>query len=137
MPENKGTPGEATCSPTPERNTQTPLGAYFDRHNRRTTRITRVQCDPGNMQYIDQDDRHPTNTHWGNGPGSGKDLQGPCVEQIRDPKESDQRQGTPVRHTIHEGLVQTSRESGESLDSVPSTERWADGESEPRGRAIP
>src|SRR6202040_1858514 len=94
MPENKGTPEEAACSPAPEQNTQMSLGAYFNRHNRRTTRIARVQCDPGNMQYIDQDDRHPTNTHWGNGPGSSKDLQGPCVEQIRNPKESDQRQGT-------------------------------------------
>src|SRR3984957_11096601 len=91
MPEDKGTLGEATCSTAPKQDTQASLGTYFNRHNRRTTRIARVQCDPGNMRYIDQDDRHPTNTHWGNGPGSSKDLQRPCMEQVRNPKEGDQR----------------------------------------------
>src|SRR6202040_1767523 len=128
MPEDESTPWEAACFPAPERNTQASLGAYFNRHNRRTTRIARVQCDPGNMQYIDQDDHHPTNAHWSNGPGSSKDLQGPCVEQIRNPKESNQRQGTPVRRSIHEGLVQTSGDSRETLNGVPSADGQTNGE---------
>ena len=42
MPKNESTLREATRFPTPEQNTKTSLGTYFNRYNRRVTRIARV-----------------------------------------------------------------------------------------------
>ena len=107
------------------------------RHHRTFTKIEWNGCNHGHCGLIHKDDQTKGNDNKHIIRRNCKDLQRQNMEAIWSTQEDSQRQRTTICIKVHERIYQSARNQETIINSIPSSNRWSNGENKSRNWNIP